>query len=96
MLFLGQREQLEAGEERGNTGQVAIVVRVRLCFAAADEGVEGDRPAAAELRIAFRQHCTLIKPTGLQDAPDLGEAAADIAHRPVKDDVHDKTKPKLS
>ena len=27
------------------------------------------------------------EPAGLQDAPDFGEAAADIAHRTVKDDV---------
>jgi hypothetical protein len=30
---------------------------------------------------------TLVVPAGLQDAPDFGEAAADIAHRTVKDDV---------
>src|SRR5215472_13813776 len=68
-------------------GQVAIVVWVRLGVAAADEGVGGDRPAAAELRIALRQHRTLVEPAGLQDAPDLGETAADIAHRTVKDDI---------
>src|SRR5207237_5841213 len=47
----------------------------------------GDRPAAAELRIALRKHSTLVESAGLQDAPDLGKAAADIAHRTVKDDV---------
>src|SRR6516162_4304475 len=87
LLLLGQRQKLEAGEERGKASQVAIIVRVRLWVAAADEGVGGDRPAAAELRIALRQHCTLVEPAGFQDAPDLGEAAPDIAHRPVKDDV---------
>jgi hypothetical protein len=60
---------------------------VRLWVAAADEGIGGDRPAAAELHIALRQHCTLVEPAGFQDAPDFGEAAPDIAHRPVKDDV---------
>src|SRR5215467_12022720 len=87
LLLLGQGQKLEAGEERGQGGQVAIVVWVRLGVAAADEGIGGDRPAAAELRIALRQHRTLVEPGGLQDAPDLGEAAADIAHRTVKDDV---------
>jgi hypothetical protein len=38
-LLLGQRQQLEAGEQRGKAGQVAIVVRVRLEIAAADESV---------------------------------------------------------
>src|SRR5262245_34212203 len=36
LLLLGQREKLEAGEERGKTVQVAIVVRVRLGVATAD------------------------------------------------------------
>ena len=49
-------------------------------------GVRGDRPAAAELRIALRQHPALVEPAGLQDPPDLGEAPANIAHRTVKDD----------
>jgi hypothetical protein len=39
------------------------------------------------LRIALRQHCTLVEPAELQDAPDLAEAAAAIAHRTVKDDI---------
>src|SRR5215472_919655 len=56
LLLLGQGQKLEAGEERGQGGQVAIVVWVRLGVAAADEGIGGDRPAAAELRIALRQH----------------------------------------
>ena len=30
LLILGQRQQIEASEERGKTGQVAIVVRVGL------------------------------------------------------------------
>ena len=42
MLLLGQRQKLEAGEERGKANQVAIVVCVRLGVAAADEGVGGD------------------------------------------------------
>jgi len=54
LLLLDQRQKLEAGEKRGKAGQVAIVVRVRLGVAAADEGVGGDRPAAAELHIALR------------------------------------------
>ena len=53
LLLLGQRQKLEAGEERGKAGQVAIIVRVCLGFAPADEGVRGDRLAAAELRIAL-------------------------------------------
>jgi hypothetical protein len=60
---------------------------VRLGVTAAKEGVRGDRPVAAELRIALRQHRTLVEPAGLQDAPDLGEAAADLAHGAVKYDV---------
>jgi hypothetical protein len=80
---MGQREKLEAGKECGKAGQVAIIVWVRLGVTAANEGVRGDRPAAAELRIALREHGTLIEPAGLQDAPDLGEAAADVAHRTV-------------
>ena len=44
----------KAGEEHGKAGQVAIEVWVRLGVAAADEGVGGDRPAAAELHIALR------------------------------------------
>jgi hypothetical protein len=62
-------------------------VWVRLGITAANEGVGRDRAAAAELPIALRQHRTLVEPAGLQDAPDLGEAAADIAQRTVKDDV---------
>ena len=46
-------EKLEAGEERGKAGQVAIVVQVRLGVAAADEGIGGHRPATAELRVAL-------------------------------------------
>jgi hypothetical protein len=84
---LGKREELEAGKERNKTGQVAIVVRVRLGVAAANKGVGSDRPAVAELRIPLRQHRTLVEPSGLQNAPDLGETAADIAHRAVKYDV---------
>jgi hypothetical protein len=42
---------------------------VRLGVAAANEGVRRDRPAATELSIALRQHCTLIETAGLQDAP---------------------------
>src|SRR6516165_1300955 len=80
LLLLGQRQKLEAGEKRGKAGQVAIVVWVRLGIAAADESVRGHRPAVAELPIAFGQHRTLVEPAGLQDAPDLGETAADIAH----------------
>src|SRR3954452_1214820 len=80
LLLLGQRQKLEAGKECGKARQVAIIVWVRLGVTAANEGVRGDRPAAAELRIALRQHSTLVEPAGLQDAPDLGEAAADIAH----------------
>ena len=53
LLLLGQRQQLEAGEERSQAGQVAIVGWVRLRVAAADKGVGRDRPAAAELRIAL-------------------------------------------
>jgi hypothetical protein len=79
--------RLEAGVECGESGQVAIIVWVRLEVTAANEGVRGDLPAAAELRIALRQHSTLVEPAGLQDAPDLGEVAADIAHGAVKDDV---------
>ena len=86
LLLLGQRQQLEAGEERGQAGQVAIVVRMRLGVAAADDGIGRDRPAARELRIVLRQHRALVEPTRLQNAPDLGETVADIAHRPVKDD----------
>jgi hypothetical protein len=41
-------------------------------------------PAAAELSIALREQSTLVEPARLQDAPDLGDAAADIAHRTVK------------
>src|SRR6267378_8138653 len=46
------------------------------------------RPAGRG-RIAHRAStaCTLVEPTGLKDAPDLGETATDIAHRAVKDDV---------
>ena len=54
LLLLAQRQKLEADEERRNTGQVAIVVRVRLGVTTADEGVRGDQLAAAELRIALR------------------------------------------
>jgi len=64
LLLLGQRQKLEADEERRNTGQVAIVVRVRLGVTTADEGVRGDQLAAAELRIALRQHRTLVEPAG--------------------------------
>ena len=60
LLLLGERQQLEADEERRETGQVAIVVRVRFGVATADEGVGGDRPAAAELRIALREHRALV------------------------------------
>jgi hypothetical protein len=45
LLFLGQRQQVEASEKRGKAGQVAIVVRVRLGIAAADESVGRDGPA---------------------------------------------------
>jgi len=55
LLLLGQRQKLEAGEECGKAGQVAIIVWVRLGVAAANEGVRGNRPAAAELPIALRQ-----------------------------------------
>src|SRR4029077_10291209 len=75
LLFLGQRQKLEAGEKSGKTRNGALVVRVRLGIAAADEGVRGDRPPAAELHIALRQHRTLVKPAALQDAPDLGKTA---------------------
>jgi hypothetical protein len=87
LLLLGQRQKLEADEERGKAVQVAIVVWVHFRVAAADEGVGGDRPTAFKLHIALRQHCTLVEPAGLQDAPDFGETAPDIAHRTVKDDV---------
>src|ERR1700730_18398810 len=56
----------------------------RVGIAATDEGVRGDRPPAAELPIGLRQHCTLVKPAALQDEPDLGKTAADIAHRAVE------------
>ena len=81
LLLLVQRQKFEAGEEHGKAGQVAIVVWVRFGVAAADEGVRGYRPAAAELHIALRQHRTLVEAAGLQDVPDLGETAADIAQR---------------
>jgi hypothetical protein len=29
----------------------------------------------------------MVEPAGLQDAPDLGETAADITRRTVEDDV---------
>ena len=54
LLLLGQRQKLKADEEHGKAGQVAIEVWVRLGVAAADEGVGGDRPAAAELHIPLR------------------------------------------
>jgi len=78
LLLLGQRQKLETGEEGGEAGQVAIIVRVRLGVTAANEGVRGGPRAAAELPIALRQHSTLTEPAALQDAPDLGDAAADI------------------
>jgi hypothetical protein len=62
LLLLGQRQKLEAGEECGEAGQVAIIVWVRLGVTAANEGVRRDRPAAAELLIALRQHSTLVEP----------------------------------
>src|SRR5580704_6423041 len=52
LLLLGQRQKLEAGEKRGKAGQVAIVVRVRLGVAAADESVGGRSPGRG--RIAHR------------------------------------------
>ena len=51
LLLLGQRQKLEAGEERGKADQVAIVMRVSLGVAAADEGVGGDRPAGELLPV---------------------------------------------
>ena len=53
LLLPGERQKLEAGEERGNGGQVAIIVWVCVRVAAADEGVRGDLRATAELRIAL-------------------------------------------
>ena len=50
-------------------------------------GLNLRRHRLAHLCIALRQHRALIEPARFQDAPDLGEAPADIAHRPVKDDV---------
>jgi hypothetical protein len=38
LLLLGQRQKLEAGEECGKAGQVAIIVWVRLGVTAANEG----------------------------------------------------------
>ena len=59
LLLLGQRQKLEAGEERGKAGQVAIEVWVRLGVAAADECVGGDRSAAAELHLASTMRLTM-------------------------------------
>src|SRR5437763_16722275 len=48
LLLLGQRQKLEAGEECGKSGQVAIILWVRLGLTAANEGVRCARPAAPE------------------------------------------------
>jgi len=65
LLLLVQRQKFEAGEERRNAGQVAIVVWVRLGVAAADEGVGGDRPAGHNSHI-FRLRCpAALEQTGI-------------------------------
>jgi len=54
LLLLGQREKLEAGEERGKTGQVTIVVWVRLCVAAADDSPDLSNCQKQGVRLAER------------------------------------------
>src|ERR1700730_16874447 len=88
LQLLLQRQQLEAGEWRNQGRRIAIEMRVPgFLGPVADKGVGGDGAASSVIDVARRQHRALVEGTGLQHAPDLGEAPPDIAQGPVVDHI---------
>src|SRR5208282_1416701 len=88
LLLLLEGEQLEPGEQRNESGGIAIEMRVPAVLGPVDDKGTGSNGAASSvIDVASRQHRALVQRAGLQHAPDLGETAPDIPHSAVMDHV---------